>query len=146
MLAEDYCLYEVSKLFREKGFSEKCVACYDWIDNSLRTIYHDTTGEVEPQDWNNLTFEEAGKIGLANWYRNISAPTHQMAMKWLRKIYGFHISVAPYLNNEGEVIWVWEIINIETATIIADSLDGDDFNSCEEAAEAALKYCLTELI
>ena len=73
-------------------------------------------------------------------------PTHQMAMKWLREIYGLHISVDPYLNNEGEVTWVWEIIVIETATIIADSLGGDDFNSCEEVVEAALKYCLTRLI
>ena len=142
MISEDYCLNEVSKLFKEKGFSEKCVACYDWIDNSLRTIYHDTTGEVEPQDWNNLTFEEAGKIGLASWYRNISAPTHQMAMKWLREEHSIIITPQPeYFSCDKCESWgidIWAFDNYE-------KLPGD-FSTYEEAVEAALKYCLTELI
>ena len=143
MMTEDFCSYEVSKLFREKGFSEKCVACYDWIDNSLRTIYHDTTGEVEPQDWNNLTFEEAGKIGLANWYRNISAPTHQMAMKWLREKHNLFIWISLRRPNMG-LPYCYELHSISTGEVI--HIGGFNFGSYEQAVEAALKYCLTKLI
>ena len=149
MIAEDYCSYEVAKLLEEKGFNENTICKYADIGGITERYYDDYRQRVlrfhydegyliepstEPED----QYEIIGNT--------IPASTHQMAMKWLRKIYGFHISVAPYLNNEGEVIWVWEIINIETATIIADSLDSDDFNSCEEAVEAALKYCLTYML
>ena len=128
MITEDYVSYEVAKLLQEKGFDEPCRAYWDNQPSlNIRGLFW----TIEPH---------------RHYDREVSAPTHQMAMKWLREEHGFHISVAPYLNNEGEVTWVWEIINIYTATIIADSLDDDDFNSCEEAVEAALKYCLTELI
>ena len=127
MITEDYCSPEVAKLLREKGFDEPCRAYWDDQPSlNTRTLFW----TVEPHK---------------HCDREINAPTHQTAMKWLREEHGFHISVAPYLNNEGEVTWVWGIINIETATIIADSLD-NDFNSCEEVVEAALKHCLTELI
>ena len=121
MITEDYCSQDVVQLLREKGFP---VGVGSW-----------SRGFV----WD-------GEGYLPGLVKHENSITHQMAMKWLREEHGFHISVAPYLNNEGEVTWVWEIINIETATVIADSLDGDDFNSCEPAVEAALKHCLTELI
>ena len=132
MIQEDYCSDELSKLLKEKGF--------DW---NIRQYY---ALDSKTNVWE-LEYDD--NQGNYNIYGEnpISAPTQQMAMKWLRKKHGLHISVAPYLNEEGEVTWVWEIINIETATIIADSLDDDDdFNSCEEAVEASLKHCLTELI
>ena len=134
MITEDYVSYDVAKLLKEKGFDWDC------------EYYYKPNGEIV------RTFHIKGshRINSSVLYEHqCLAPTHQMAMKWLRKIYGLHISVIPYLKEEGEVIgevvWVWKIISIVTAAVIADSL-GDDFNSCEEAVEADLKYCLTNLI
>ena len=127
MITEDYCSPEVTKLLDKKGFREYCEAVYFILENG---DYSWAKIDIPIRD-----------CGICK-PTAILCPTHQMAMKWLRKEYGLHISVAPYLNNEGEVTWVWEIINIETATIIADSLDDDDFGFCEEAVDAALKHVL----
>lgn len=71
MIKEDYVSYEVAKLLKEKGFDEKTLAYYD--DDIL---------------CNGFWFE---------WNRSplghISAPTHQMAMDWLREKHQLHISV-----------------------------------------------------
>lgn len=124
MLTEDYVSYEIAKLLKEKGFDEDCKAYYE--DGKFCWVWND------------------GRSRNTDNPKYVSCPTQAHAMKWVRKIYRLHISANPYLNEEGEVTWVWEIIDIETAVVIADSLD-DDFNSCEEAVDAALKYYLTEL-
>lgn len=135
MIAEDYVSYEVAKLLEKKGFP--------MIEQLFMYVNKNNVFMTHNYACLKLSLEE---------YKNfdevyIPTITHQMAMKWLRKKHKLHISVAPYLNKDGEITWVWEIIHIESAAvIIADSFYGDDFDSCEEAVEAALKYCLTKLI
>ena len=123
MITEDYCTEELVKLLLEKGCPLDKV-----IKQDGRPVYF--TLPTNHPNWADCDV----------YY----IPTHAQIMKWLRKEHGIHISADPYLNNEGEVTWVWEIINIETATIIADSFD-DDFDSCEEAVETALKYIFENL-
>lgn len=132
MITEDYVSCKVAKLLAENGFDIPCK--YAWHGGIKEPDFHRHSINFNGGDYKDLR---------TKWY---SAPTPQMAMKWLREKHGFHISVSPYLNEEGEVTWVWEIIDIETAVVIADSLDDDDFNSCEEAVDTALKHCLTKLI
>lgn len=131
MLTEDYVSYEVAKLLKEKGFPFMCSVGSLWVDKQGKTKLHST---FAPITWVNEDDDDTPAVSQA------------LAMKRIREKHGLHISADPHLNEEGEVTWMWKIINIETATVIADSLDGDDFNSCEEAVDAALKYCLTELI
>ena len=87
MITEDYCSHKVRKLLKAKGFPTG-------VGSWSKGFIHDGDGYVG---------------GLVKHEDSI---THQMAMKWLRKKHGLHISVAPYLNKEGEATWVWEIINI----------------------------------
>lgn len=85
-------------------------------------------------------------------YRDIvycSAPTLQMVMKWLREehnlaiatyttVYGWHSGVSRIkFNGEGFIVNV------------IDNIDGGNIPNCdtwEEACEAAIKYCLENLI
>lgn len=66
--------------------------------------------------------------------------THQLAMKWLRKRDIIIVIVPAYFNSEQCASWDIDIW-----------VDGDynhpfeDYPTYEEAVEAALKYCLTEL-
>jgi hypothetical protein len=68
------------------------------------------------------------------------APTLQMAVKWLREIYNFHIWVEPNHDKEGlynahvKVGW-W-----------LNNWGGVGYNTYEKACEAAIKYCLENLI
>ena len=118
MITEDYCSYEIAKLLKEKGFDERCNS-YFISDNEIALIPH-------RRDFNNH--------GIY-----LSAPTHQMAMKWLREEKNIIVNVwyngadwnAEYYNDE-----------VDNFYIIADCLS----NSYEETVEATLKYTLENLI
>ena len=131
MITEDYVSFEVAKLLKEKGFFK---------DVDLSMIQ-------------NLSFQD--NIGLSHnlnkWYDSliqdkidfVVAPTHQMAMKWLREekrtsiIIEFDVTkrgYCPYVHQlDYDMDWVvkWRI-NIPM--------------KYEEAVEVALKYTLENLI
>lgn len=69
------------------------------------------------------------------------APTHQMAMKWLRERHVIIVIVPAYFNSEQCASWdidIWAGDNYEHLF--------EDYSTYEEAVEAALKYCLTKVI
>lgn len=133
-ITEDYCSFELSKLLKEKGFDQNCATYY--LDGQVWRHYH---GEVIPK----------GKQICA-------APTQAVAMKWLREVHHIHTEICLYKINENDVepkksrktpyytFGIWD-------SVIGDNVDKrltNDFigDSYEEAAEAAIKYCLENLI
>lgn len=136
MITEDYVSYEVAKLLKEKGFDEICdhyIDCHWEEDGVLLHI---------PCKSSDLLF-------------GYMCPTHQMAMKWLREKHNIHISVSPivdyvedadrrkYMEN---VYWAFDFMNSESGEFIEIPNNDYRFGTYDEAVEAALKYCLTELI
>ena len=115
-MKEAYCSYEVSKLLKEKGFNEKCHSSY-W-GNSDNVDYTDI-----PLNYNDNN-------------SSCSRPTHQMAMAWLRKK-GYHI----YTFNL-DPFWIYEIQSLTKDWTF--SFGG--FENHDAAIEAAIKYCLENLI
>ena len=67
-ISVDYCDFEIAKLLKEKGFDEVCYRIYDTKEKELFG-----TDGIEFQ--NHEADEET-----------ITAPTLQMAMKWLREL------------------------------------------------------------
>ena len=82
MVSEDYCSFELSKLLKEKGFDGECVGCY-W--NSKKTF----DVNYEPLSYSDGDLRD----------EVILAPTHQMAMKWLREVHNIIIVIEPYSYN-----------------------------------------------
>ena len=130
MSEEAYCSYEVSKLLKDKGFNEKC-----------RGAYH---SGFDDNDNPNVMFEE----WMAKPYNNdfvvesflCSAPTHQMAIAWLREK---NISIEPSaLNNHSWTYTIYKLLNNKVKELHNDGV----YESYEEAVEAALKYSLKNLI
>lgn len=127
MVRESYCSFEVAKLLKEKGFIESCYGRY-----SIRSKeFHFDCTKV----YNN---------GSNFMY---SAPTHQMAMAWLREVYNICITIYPDKENGYEAV----LYNIkDDVEIILQSFGIYGYHifedSYEEAVEAALSYCLTNLI
>lgn len=126
MINEDYCSYGVAKLLNEKGFDEKVLAVY---------IY------------DNLFVKGENEIVNVADVPIILAPTHQMAMKWLRGKYNIYISIQPDFpsSKDYKLCWCWSA-NILYENCI--SLKGHQcyIETYEEAAETAIKYCLEHLI
>ena len=125
-MTEDYVSLEVAKLLKEKGFNEICRAAY-------------TVG---------------GKfITHHNYYSQCKdeciAPTHQMAMAWLRENHNIHIVIEAYPHEDGCFYWcyrIMETVKIETLFGYFKKAQKSGFDSYEDAVEAALKYSLENLI
>lgn len=126
MITEDYVSFETAKLMKEKGF--RCDTFY----------YYDKDGDLLFSAWK------------TNDCKNeFDAPTLQMVMKWLRK--NFNLNPVPYALSLG---WAFDIFNLSDRDITGCkklySMDFPTKSACyetyEEAAEVAIKYCLENLI
>jgi len=136
-MKEAYVSYEVAILLKEKGF--------DWF---TFTYYAKDDEDTEPEfgreslcsdNWNGQP-DEVNDL----W---CSAPTQQMALRWLKEEKGMYISVAPDFNEYGEypgdLYWLARVY---------DLIKGDYIHSTklcvssQEAFETAIQYVLTNLI
>lgn len=129
-ITEDYVSYETAKLLKEKGFDENTPVNYFVGDDKLRgcvvgeMIYHKRA-------------EEDTHL--------IACPTLQMAMKWLReeKDVQIEISIVGTDTWESPTKWMYGF-RCQTKEVI--DRRNADFSSYEEACEAAINYCLENLI
>ena len=129
-ITEDYVSFETAKLLKEKGFDEDCNAYWDLTtETKTPKIGLSVSSKNWNYKWNPIPFP-------------ISAPTLQMAMKWLRKEYNIHIEPRyfPMPN-----IYRYVIIR-SPATIENIDSHPQYFSSHEEACDAAIKYCLEILV
>lgn len=134
MTTEDYVSFETAKLLKEKGF--------DWETCAY---------------WDLTTMTKTPKIGMSltpkNWNYKwnifslpVSAPTLQVAMKWLR----VH-NIIPVILVGGYTVvpfYYWFRIDKNNNGKWEDSVyrDETEHSTYEEACEAAIKYCLENLI
>ena len=138
-ITEDYVSFETAKLLKEKGFLKV----------------------VDLRMTQNLSFYD--NIGLShnlNKYYDrliqdkidfVVAPTQSMAIKWLRLTHKIYIQAfAPVYDmdcSELGVTYNVIITNLANQCLAFDTpLENIEYNSPEEAHEAALKYCLENLI
>ena len=125
MVKEAYVSFEVAKLLKEKGFNEPTWTRYE-DDNEV--IFGDK------YDWNNSPMGQ------------ISAPTHQMAMKWLRKEHNILLFLLPAQENGKLVylveVWTWN----EEEGIYESTYAPMPRKEPEQAIGSELKYSLENLI
>ena len=127
MITEDYVNFETAKLLKEKGFNEE-----------VKTFYsYDTEFKI-------YDFQEDDRWDTPNnWGENYwSVPTLQMAMKWLREVHNIEIVITP------SMFWGRYNVSIyKRNNNCPFGFDGDSLiSSYKEACEAAIKYCLENLI
>ena len=125
MITEDYVSFETAKLLKEKGFNEKCFYCFDDVigESRLSRLMICNNSEL-----------------VEHYY---SAPTLQMAMKWLREVHNLHIQ--PEIT-----AWPRKGYFVKIYSYRGRHIDFGPFakfsDSYEEACEAGIKYCLENLI
>lgn len=135
-ISEDYVSFEVAKLLKDKGFNEPTIGTYNiesknpiLIERPIRAIHCEAI---------------------------ISAPTLQMAMKWLREVHKVHIEICLYKTNKDDIepkksrkapyytFGVWDSVTGENVDKrLTNDFVGDTY---EQACEAAIKYCIKDLI
>lgn len=121
MIQEQYVTFEVAKLLKEKDFNEEVRTYYDEFgkEHDLSDDFSDiknTDIDAYPEFADSLDF-------------HCTRPTQQMAMRWLREVHDIKIMIRPYVDGT----YSYEILN---------GFWYVNFDSYEDAAEAAIKYCL----
>ena len=121
MITEDYVSYKTAKLLSEHGFDEPC-------DKAVgKDEYEPTTDEI--------TTTSTGIF----YY---PCPTIYVAMKWLREVHHLHCQIdCPAVSPA----WQYGIYDLRLKDWRSTKMMGN-FDTYEEAAEAAIVCCLKELI
>ena len=121
MITEDFCSPEVTELLEEKGFTKDCIRIHA-VCNGF------TVDSIVTPD----------------------APTHQSAMKWLREVHKIVIQIGIKITGASYYYQIWDYSTIHPNKFIGGMIDlkecAEDFNSYEDAVEAALKYALENII
>ena len=91
MIKEDYVSFEVAKALKEKGFNEECRTWYfgeDRVNNNI----------LIPKDkllFASDIYNGAKKNSCIGHPNAVTAPTLQMAAKWLRVVHKIDLCVFP---------------------------------------------------
>ena len=125
MITEDYVSFETAKLLKEKGFDE------------CPLFHYDDCGQI---------WIPGGYDKTKTWH--FPAPTLQMAMKWLREVHDLNInnelSIHGYFCSISHIVRdsLGNIVDIEDS----ESWETAYYDTHEDACEAAIRYCLENLI
>ena len=118
ILCEDYVSFETAKLLKEKGFDELTYASFS--SDGKETYY-----------------------GYRAMGDDISRPTLQMIMKWLREVHKLYCDIRV-----GDGDYVVDLISLKDGEFGCEVVEPESCVSLtyEQACEAAIKYCLENLI
>ena len=122
-IKEDYVSFETAKLLTEKGFEGFTLFSYS---NRGSTMCCHWENEI---DW-------------------LPKCTLQMAMKWLREVHNIHIVIKIIIRTHGNTEYYYELYSTKNKSlcVVCDIYKGESWDSSEQACEAAIKYCLENLI
>lgn len=126
MIEEAYVSFEVAKLLKEKGFDAECRAAYTNYGKLFTT-------QIQQYITNALCSK--GTL----W--DCTAPTLQMAMKWLREVHNLYIDIRININDS---LYSFRIYSVGISG--ARAFTEYRIKSYEAACEEAIKYCIENII
>lgn len=124
-ITEDYVSFETAKLLKKKGF----------MDGAITKFFasgYDSKGNI-------LSIRDTE-------LKDYPRPTLQMACKWLREVHNKNIilDMLPE-DNDCYVLWTFNVLSNNNYKIMWGTKQ-PKYNTYEGACEAAIKYCLENLI
>lgn len=135
MITEDYVSYEIAKLLKNKGFDEATNRYYNAQCNQIRTV-----SDTFMWHWNNEEFMKRVLMEGA-----IAIPTLQMAMKWLREVHSLYLDIVTSFSQDG-ICYTFSCSNTMDLIQGTKGTSYHEYQTYEQACEAAIKYCLEKLI
>lgn len=152
MITENYISFETAKLLKEKGFGEWCSKCYGVavLHNGAEISFDEECELKDEGRENEIEYVEGGRLydcGCNNHEKDVkvwAAPTLWAVMKWLRELHRLCVVAKPYITEEG-IFYLFEIKEMNKDSVV-NKKTKTGFDTYEEACEAAIKYCLENLI
>jgi hypothetical protein len=130
MVSEEYVSYETAKLLKEKGFKPDFGSSY-WNVDKEGVRY-----SVKP--FNAYTSDISDKTRYYLPEDSYPCPTQQLAMRWIREEHSIMIEVLLEGNGDGYYTHIKNTSSGETINVLTTV-----YYYCEQAIEAAIKYCLS---
>ena len=134
MITEDYVSFETAKLLKEKGFDADIDLWYN-SDGEIFHLYH--------YDYN-----------ATKYFACVQCPTLQMVMKWLREEHNLFVEIQyatslllqPHTTIYFQIYYMSLDYTTSGKNMLPDDYIREYYTSYEDACEAAIKYCLENLI
>ena len=132
MIQEAYVSFEIAKLLKKKGFE----------GYSILTIYDENAANayIKELQEKHLPYSSDDPKLKEFYYKQ---PTLQMAMKWLREIYNIIVEPNSVWNGKK---WEYQLFIVTPQNADSPYYEHNPYKSYEECVEAAIKYCLENLI
>ena len=143
MITEDYVSFETAKLLKEKGFNEPTNEFFDGQKGlSKEKEIYGGVPDFGECCWNEDPFVHMGFPK----FKTFAKPSIAQVIKWLREVHKIFIEIS-YDSHEFENAPYFSLItNMNTNDYFkGHNLPGEK-PTYEEACEAAIKYCLENLI
>ncbi len=141
IITEDYCSFELSKLLKEKGFSNGTIGCFSKYlktNKSDNPAFTYTKGEVEfGKDYivNNSYSDMSNKT-----FFQCERPTYALVIKWLRIKHNIFITIDCKNSKRPDDNWEFEA-HKNNGKVYSHF----GYNSSEEAAEKGITEVLNLL-
>lgn len=126
---EYYVSLEVAKLLKEAGFDWKCRGIYV-LDSENDTEYVFSTA-----NFTNTLKEIEGYIRL-------SAPTLDVAQRWLREVKDIDVYIFPTTNNKRRCVYEWGIKTFGRTLWVEGQPDTTQYDTYEETQEVGIMKAL----
>lgn len=140
MITEDYVSFKTAKLLKEKGFYGECFSMY-LTPKPHSGMGNPNEAKLAPHGRDNHYYD--------GYLYQCEAPTLQMVMKWLREKHNIVFGINPN-DHEGVIKWRVEVYKVygQNGCLLHEGkwIAIAFLPSYEEAAEAAIKYCLENLV
>lgn len=133
-ITEDYIGLETAKLLKEKGFTLP-----------VKNYYSLYTEDVKY----NLQKKYGAKMNWNSFALTVSRPSQSLVMKWLREVHHYYIQVMFDSWASGRRLGYFVVIHktdSDFEMMLHYAVDEAFYKTYEEACEAAIKYCLENLI
>ena len=133
---EFYVSLEVAKLLKEAGFDWEC-SCY----YSVNTLHEPNNGFIHIYKQYKALFYDHNRTKMPVY----SAPTLEVAQRWLREVKDLDVYIFPTTNNKRGCVYEWGIKTFGRALWVEGQPYTNQYETYEEALEAGIKKAL-ELI
>ena len=133
---EFYVSLEVAKLLKEAGFDWEC-SCY----YSVNTLHEPNNGFIHIYKQYKALFYDHNRTKMPVY----SAPTHDVAQRWLREVKDIDVYIFPTTNTKRGCVYEWGIKTFGRALWVEGQPYTNQYETYEEAQEVGIKKTL-ELI
>ena len=130
---EYYVSFEIAKLLKEAGFDWEC-SCY----YSVNTLHKPNNGFIHIYKQYKALFYDHNRTKMPVY----SAPTLDVAQRWVREVKDIDIYIFPTTNNKRGCVYEWGIKTFGRALWVEGQPYTNQYETYEEAQEAGIKKTL----